>query len=277
MKIGIDMGHPFNCGAFGIMSETDGNRAIGKLVIEKLKTLGHTVVNCTYDTNINELGNRVALANAQTLDYFLSIHMDSFDNPNSNGVSIYTTQNSSAKVMAINIINKLASDCGYYNRGLISANFYVLKYTNCPAMLIECGFVTNQADCDRFNAEKIANAIVEGLTGEVADNKWNPGWNKNSTGCWYCTNVDSKYYYKNLWVKIDEEWYSFDSQGYARVDTWIKDDDRWYYLDQYCKMVKNCWKWVDGECYYFDIHGAIYIDTITPDGYKVDETGAWIQ
>lgn len=26
MKIGIDMGHPKNCGAFGVMSETDGNR-----------------------------------------------------------------------------------------------------------------------------------------------------------------------------------------------------------------------------------------------------------
>ncbi|EKQ51380.1 N-acetylmuramoyl-L-alanine amidase [Clostridium sp. Maddingley MBC34-26] len=277
MIIGIDMGHPFNCGAFGIMSETDGNRAIGNLVISKLRSLGHTVVNCTYDVNVNELANRVALANAQTLDYFLSIHMDSFDNPNSNGVSIYTTQNSSAKVMAINIINKVAEQCGYYNRGLISANYYVLRNTNAPAMLIECGFVTNQGDCDRFNAERFANAIVEGMTGEVADSEWKLGWNKNSTGWWYCTNVEQKYYYKDSWENIEGEWYSFDSDGYARIDTWIKDNGKWYYLDQNCKMVKDCWKWIDGECYCFDIHGALYVDCTTPDGYAVDSSGAWIK
>lgn len=167
---GIDMGHPNKCGAYGIMSETDGNRAIGKLVISKLKSLGHTVIDCTYDINENELANRVKLANAQPLDFFLSIHMDSFKNPSSNGVTIYTTENSSAKSIAVKIINEVANSCGYYNRGWKSANFYVLKYTNCPACLIECGFVTNQEDCNKFNAEKIANAIVKGITGQSVNN-----------------------------------------------------------------------------------------------------------
>ncbi|OPJ63666.1 N-acetylmuramoyl-L-alanine amidase LytC precursor [Clostridium chromiireducens] len=161
------MGHPFNCGAFGIMSETDGNRAVGKLLIEKLKTLGHTVVNCTYDTNVNELSNRVALANAQTLDLFISLHMDSFTNPGANGVTVYTTANSSAKAIASNIVNKVADSCNYYNRGWKEASFYVLRSTNAPALLLEMGFVTNQGDCDKFNAEKISNAIVEAITGET--------------------------------------------------------------------------------------------------------------
>lgn len=170
--IGIDMGHPINCGAKGIMSETDGNRAVGNLVINKLEAAGYKVINCTYDTNNNELANRVALANAQTLDYFISLHMDSFNNPNSNGVTIFTTENSSAKSMAIKIINEVASSCGYYNRGWKSANYYVLKNTKAPAMLIEMGFVTNKDDCNRFNAEKISNAIVKALTGhEVMENE----------------------------------------------------------------------------------------------------------
>lgn len=167
MVIGIDMGHPFNCGAFGIMSETDGNRAVGKLVIEKLKALGHTVVNCTYDTNVNELANRVSLANAQTLDLFISLHMDSFTDPYANGVTVYTTANSSAKTIATNIVDKVSNSCNYNNRGWKEASFYVLRYTNAPALLLEMGFVTNQQDCDRFNAEKIANSIVEGITGQT--------------------------------------------------------------------------------------------------------------
>lgn len=170
MVIGIDCGHPFNCGAFGIMSETDGNRVVGNLLIEKLKALSHTVVNCTYDTNVNELANRVALANAQKLDYFISLHMDCYDNPSANGVTIYTTENSSAKSKAIDIVNAVANSCNYNNRGWKSANFYVLKNTNAPAMLLEMGFVSSQLDCDKFNAEKIANAIVKALTGQVVSN-----------------------------------------------------------------------------------------------------------
>lgn len=170
MKIGIDMGHPFNCGAFGIVSETDGNRAVGKLAIEKLKLLGHTVVNCTYDVNSNELANRVALANAQTLDLFVSLHMDSFSDPSANGVTVYTTSNSSVKNIANNIVNKVAQNCNYNNRGWKEASFYVLRNTNAPALLLEMGFVTNQGDCSKFNAEKIANAIVEAITGETIEN-----------------------------------------------------------------------------------------------------------
>lgn len=170
MIIGIDCGHPVNCGAFGIMSETDGNRKVGNLLIQKLKSLGNTVVNCTYDTNVNELANRVALANAQKLDYFISLHMDSFDNANANGVTIYTTENSSAKSKAIDIINAVADSCDYNNRGWKSANFYVLKNTNAPAMLFEMGFVTNKGDCDKFNAEAIVNAIIKGLTGQLVSN-----------------------------------------------------------------------------------------------------------
>lgn len=170
------MGHPFNCGAFGIMSETDGNRAVGKLVIEKFKILGHTVIDCTYDTNVNELANRVALANAQALDLFVSLHMDSFDNPSANGVTIYTTENSSAKSKAIDVVNAVAKSCGYNNRGWKSANFYVLKNTNAPAMLLEMGFVTNQSDCDRFNDEAIANAIVNALTGQTVSTSNEEGY-----------------------------------------------------------------------------------------------------
>lgn len=167
MKIGIDMGHPLNCGANEIMNETVGNRQVGNLVINKLRALGHTVINCTVDDNTSELVRRVANANAQQLDYFVSLHMDSFNNPSANGVTVFTTENSGAKTISKGIINLVAQSCNYTNRGWKSANYYVLKNTIAPAMLIEMGFVSNQGDCNKFNAENIANAIVKGLTGQT--------------------------------------------------------------------------------------------------------------
>jgi endo-1,3-1,4-beta-glycanase ExoK len=82
------------------------------------------------------------------------------------------------------------------------------------------------------------------------------GWNQDSTGWWYCLANVYNNYYKDGWKFIDGEWYSFDYYGYARQSTWFQDGGKWYYLQNSCKMAKN---------------------TITPDGYKVDSNGAWIQ
>ncbi|WP_173711418.1 hypothetical protein [Clostridium beijerinckii] len=61
------------------------------------------------------------------------------------------------------------------------------------------------------------------------------------------------------------------------INLWTKYKDKWYYLTSDCSMVYNRWAWIDGECYSFRSDGAMYANCTTPDGYKVDESGAWIQ
>jgi len=104
------------------------------------------------------------------------------------------------------------------------------------------------------------------------------GWNENADGWWYCTDVQNGYYYKDVWRKIENEWYYFDNKGYAKQNTWFRDtDNKWYWLQVNCVMAKSKWLWIDGECYCFDSHGVLYINQKTPDGYYVDETGAWFK
>lgn len=50
----------------------------------------------------------------------------------------------------------------------------------------------------------------------------------------------------------------------------------WYYQEDNGSYVKNGWRWIDGKCYYFDGQGICLLNTTTPDGYKVDNTGAWV-
>lgn len=114
--------------------------------------------------------------------------------------------------------------------------------------------------------------LQRAVTGE-----WKEGWNQNSTGWWYTPDPVNKTYYRDVWRFLDGEWYSFDSDGYARSEKWLDDCGKWYYLKPSCKMAKNEWLWIDGECYYFYSDGAMACNTTTPDGYKVDETGAWIR
>ena len=82
MKVGIDMGHTLSGAGTGASSqyakETDKNREVGKRLIELLKAGGHTVVNCTVDNSNNDLYDRVKLANTQTLDLFVSLHLNAY-------------------------------------------------------------------------------------------------------------------------------------------------------------------------------------------------------
>ena len=43
------------------------------------------------------------------------------------------------------------------------------------------------------------------------------------------------------------------------------------------KMARKEWVWIKDKCYCLDEHGVLYVDCITPDGYKVDKNGAWIK
>lgn len=102
------------------------------------------------------------------------------------------------------------------------------------------------------------------------------GWDSNDTGWYYITNTQG-WYYKDSWQLIEGQWYSFDSQGYARRNAWLQDGGKWYYLKDNCMMAKNEWIKYEDKSYYLNEHGEMLVNTTTPDGYKVDNTGALIK
>lgn len=62
---------------------------------------------------------------------------------------------------------------------------------------------------------------------------------------------------------------------------WLHDGVGWWWQDG-GERYTNEWQWVDGnydgvyECYYFDENGHCLMSTTTPDGYQVNEAGAWV-
>ena len=75
--------------------------------------------------------------------------------------------------------------------------------------------------------------------------------------------------------------------GSAFAGTWrtgqAPNQDKWWYDNDNGTYPANGWKWIDGnddgiaECYCFDPDGWLYTNTTTPDGYTVNENGAWIE
>lgn len=169
MKFGIDIGH--NCspdiGATGMRQEDNLTKEVGTLVIQKLRNMGHGVTDCLpphASTVVESLYLRVNAANRDNVDVYISIH---FNCGGGTGTEVYAVSPKGREI-AQRVLDEVVA-LGYVNRGVKDGSqLYVLKNTSMPAILVECSFVDSPHDMAAYNAESFANAIVKGLTGQVA-------------------------------------------------------------------------------------------------------------
>jgi N-acetylmuramoyl-L-alanine amidase len=177
MKFGIDIGHncPPDSGADGIKSENKLTMEVGNKVIAKLESLGHTVISCKPNSasTVNQsLGSRCEKANNSGVDFFVSIHFNAF-NGQANGTEVFAISDAGRKV-AQKVLDEIVK-LGFFNRGVKSgSHLYVLRRTNMPGILVEGCFIDSAKDMQLYDGEAMANAIVAGLTGKVANTPVTP-------------------------------------------------------------------------------------------------------
>lgn len=163
-------------GASGLIDEVTEDRRVKDLVIGKLQALGHTVYDCTDDTGTSQnanLANIVKLCNAHSADLDVSIHFNAAANdPSGDGKTTGTevlvySGTSKATTYAAAICARIA-DLGFQSRGVRERpDLYVLKRTKAPALLVECCFVDDADDVAIYDADAMATAIVQGITGQT--------------------------------------------------------------------------------------------------------------
>lgn len=163
------------CGAIGIIRESTEARRVKDEVISQLKQLGHTVYDCTCENGRNQtdvLQKIVAACNTHTVDLDVSIHFNSgAKDLTGNGATTGTeawiySASGRAKTYAEDICKAISNE-GFRNRGVrVNPGFYVLKHTKAPAVLVECCFVDDRDDAERYDCQKMASAIVYGITGQ---------------------------------------------------------------------------------------------------------------
>lgn len=183
-------GHSLVCsGAAGLLDEVNEDRKVKNRVIELLRAAGHEAYDCTDDSGTTQNQNLSAIVqkcNAHNVNLDVSIHLNSgrndlVGNGSTGGVEVWgyddNTRTTGEKICA-----EIASVLGYTNRGFKTThNLYVLNNTHSQAILIECAFVDDKDDADRWDANRCAEAIVKALTGSVpvtvapASNKYSIG------------------------------------------------------------------------------------------------------
>lgn len=167
----LDAGHGGEPGAVnGSKYESVATLDIVFKVGTELEHKGYEVVYTrTTDKHIT-LAERCAISNNKGVNAFISIHLNASTNRNAHGIETwcYYKVGKTTKELANNIQNDLIKSTNATNRGVkITETLYVLKHTIAPAVLVECGFISNHEESellfDDDYQNKIANAIVTGI------------------------------------------------------------------------------------------------------------------
>jgi N-acetylmuramoyl-L-alanine amidase len=131
-----------------------------------LKANGYRVV-MTRDSDVFvPLGTRVAIANSYRDAIFVCIHFNSAKRSGANGIETYFYSRESlalASAIHVNVVRGSSTP----NRGVRRRGYYVLRKTQIPAVLVECGFLTNPTEANYAeNAayrQKLAEEIAAGV------------------------------------------------------------------------------------------------------------------
>lgn len=190
----IDAGHGGeDGGAIGLNGayEKDINLIIAKKLKERLDARSIPCVLTResdillYDKNGDYEGKkkkldllaRKELAEKYENAIFISIHQNSFSKSQYSGLQVYYSPNNAASyLLASRIQSTIKEELQPNNHRAIkkSSGIYLLEELFCPAVLIECGFLSNQAECERLCEESYQNAmcdilceVIEKITVEI--------------------------------------------------------------------------------------------------------------
>ncbi|MBE1554896.1 N-acetylmuramoyl-L-alanine amidase family protein [Sporosarcina limicola] len=150
----IDAGHgpntPGKQSPDGVLREFNFNNSVAEMIKRLLFENEMTVIFAHELGRDVPLVERNALANKMNVDAFISIHANAYG-PDWNGVSgietfLYPTASKESAALASLLQSSLIAACNRTDRGVKKADFAVLRDTKMPAVLIECGFMTNREE-----------------------------------------------------------------------------------------------------------------------------------
>ena len=118
-------------------------------------------------SNPRELQARVDKCPPET-DIFISIHCNAFSNPNSHGMETYYYRGSpQSRKLAVLLNEELARYGGRFNRGVRTANYYVLHHNPYPASLVELAFITNYEEENLLSNDDYQDALAKAIVKAV--------------------------------------------------------------------------------------------------------------
>ena len=184
----IDAGHGGEDGGAVAASgavESGINLAIAQRLNALLQLLGEeTVMIRTEDVSIysedaqtlrqkkaSDLKNRVALVNGTPGAVLISIHQNSLpSSPRVHGAQVFYAVTEQSDMFAVSVqqaLNKAININNEKQEKRIDPSIYLMKHVTCPAILVECGFLSNAQETERLQdanyQKRLAISIAAGF------------------------------------------------------------------------------------------------------------------
>lgn len=187
-KVVIDAGH----GGKDTGAHSEKNHYLEKqltlqtarLVQQYLNEMGYQTF-LTRDTDeFIELSSRAEFANSLKADLFVSVHYNYCSSPEVEGIEVYyhkgdknslTPRLSASKCLGQEVLARVIKHTGAQSRGVKTANFAVIRETQMPAILVECGFLSNPEEREKIKDTTyrcyLAWAIARGVDVYLTTNR----------------------------------------------------------------------------------------------------------
>lgn len=139
---------------------------VARRVRSRLAAAGYRTVMTRNSDDFVSLGGRVAFCRRYKSAVFVSIHFNSASRVGARGFETFY-YSSRSRSLADRMHRSLRGAFRTEDRGVKRRGFYVLRNNPCPAVLVECGFLTNPAEAAIINQsayrQRIADRIADGI------------------------------------------------------------------------------------------------------------------
>jgi N-acetylmuramoyl-L-alanine amidase len=173
----IDAGHGgMDGGAVGVKGVVEAplNLAVAQLVEGGLRDRGYRVKMTREDENAlgrdkqADMRTRRKIMREEGVTAIVSIHMNKFRDSSIKGPrAFYMRGSKRGEFLATQVLNSVCKAVEQPRRLAATGNYFVLRESIAPAVIIECGFLSNASDAKRLQdpvyQQKLANGIVEGI------------------------------------------------------------------------------------------------------------------
>ena len=179
----VDPGHggldPGSIGYKTKVKESDVNLAVSKKLETALKQAGISVVMTrtneeglyglsTTNYKKRDMAKRKEIIESVRPNMVISVHMNSYIKHNLRGAQAFYDKNSEISMkLALAVQEQFAQNLEASDKGVSIGDYYMLKCTQAPSIIAECGFLSNEEDeallLSSDYQDKIVKCIVAGV------------------------------------------------------------------------------------------------------------------
>ena len=178
LTVVIDVGHGGNDpGKIGVdnVKEKDVNLQIALCLKAQLQARGVKVIltregdaclatDGATNKKVSDMHNRVSLINASGADYMISIHQNSLpSSPVTHGAQTFWNRQEGAEALARTLqagLNPVVNTHRAKEPKQIPDSIYLMNHVDAPAVLVECGFLSNREEAARLQQEDYQKTLA---------------------------------------------------------------------------------------------------------------------